>query len=288
MMLRRICTVLLISFLTASAAWSQNWQQTQDFAQAALDRGDFKTALLTFQRLAFFNQGGNKALINFQIARCYHLGGKLDLAARYYDNCFYIADDSLAQQAVIGKIGLLLSGRRFNEALAELYSLEFSTAPRDTQRLAFFEGLAHFGNMDFNEAHLAFSKALPKEDTLARNELNYFFLEDKRLHSPNPKLAHTLSFIVPGMGQFYAGDVKNGLNSLALSAGLVAIAVNIAATYSLFDAGLAVVPWLQRYYLGGTEKAKIIAERKRLENRAALYNDVLELFSTPRPSSSGS
>ncbi len=270
---------LLISLFTATTSYSQNWQQTLKFAELALEREDYQTALLTFQRLAFFSKGQeNKAYINFQIARCYHLQGKFKWAARYYDQCFYLAEDSLAQQALVGKIGLLLSQSMFKEALAEIYALEYSAVFKDTQRLAFLEGLAHFGNLEYEKAHDAFSKALPADDTLSKNQLRSLLLQDKRLSQPNPQIARTISFILPGAGQLYAGDLKNGLNSMALNAALVALAVNVATTYSLLDAGLVVLPWWLRYYLGGAEKARLIAERKRLENRAALYHDVLDIF----------
>ena len=72
-----------------------------------------------------------------------------------------------------------------------------------------------------------------------------------------------LSMIFPGAGQFYAGDLKNGFNSLILNAGLLTWFVSYAFTYSTIDAAFTIGPWFYRYYLGGFQRAgKMVTIKK--------------------------
>ena len=83
--------------------------------------------------------------------------------------------------------------------------------------------------------------------------------------------------ILPGSGQIYSGDFKNGINSILLTGGLAALGVLMYNQYSLLDAFLAVFPWFFRYYQGGYEKAKNIAHDKRAIRRDKTYKKVLEI-----------
>jgi tetratricopeptide (TPR) repeat protein len=279
-MWRGIYLGLWISFFLSHTAKAQTLEQTEQFAQKALARGNYEIALPALQRLAFFKKGGSKALISYQIAQCYKAQGNVALANQYYDNCYYTAqaNDSLAQEAVMGKISLLLSQRKFKKALAEIYSLEISGILTDAKRLAFLEGVALFGAQKFEKANQAFVRALPQPDSTKIKALDNLF-SDKRLRTPKPKIARNLSFFLPGLGQFYAGDLKNGVNSLALNTAMLGLTYNIVLNYTALDAFLAVIPWFQRYYLGGTEKAEIIAQNKLVENQAEVYLEVLAIFS---------
>ena len=73
---------------------------------------------------------------------------------------------------------------------------------------------------------------------------------------------------LPGLGQFYAGDIKNGINSLVINALFVGLFTYSFVTISPIDAYFSVLPWFQRYYKGGYTKAGIIAEQKVKKRRA--------------------
>ncbi|NJK95024.1 MAG: hypothetical protein HC905_09040 [Bacteroidales bacterium] len=55
------------------------------------------------------------------------------------------------------------------------------------------------------------------------------------LYRPNPRTASILSLCFPGLGQFYAGDIKNGINSLLLTTALVSLGVKISLEQSIWD-----------------------------------------------------
>jgi hypothetical protein len=103
----------------------------------------------------------------------------------------------------------------------------------------------------------------------------YFDL--KKLHRPSPKIAYWMSVVIPGSGQLYAGDIKNGMNSFVLSIGLAILTYNIAVSKSILDALITAFPWWQRYHIGGYNAAKRIAINKRQENRADVFKLIYKI-----------
>jgi hypothetical protein len=87
----------------------------------------------------------------------------------------------------------------------------------------------------------------------------------------NPKLARVMSIIFPGSGQIYAGDLKNGLNSFGLIAGLAATATALSASILFIDAAIIIFPWFQRYYMGGYQKAYAITLDKQKNRKNEVF-----------------
>lgn len=279
-MLRNSCTILflLINFLPPYSAVAQNINQTKAFAEEAFNRGDYSNALQAFQRVAFFQESQERAVLYYKIATCYSQTNKLDLANSYYDRSFFLAEDSLVREIIFEKLKILLRQGKFNNALLEIFSVEQALEGENAKRLHFFEGLCYYGLDDFNAAYVAFDNALTPKDSIAKKQLKTLLIDNKKLARPNPNKAQNLSYILPGLGQFYAGDVKNGFNSLLLSATFIGVAINVGYRYSFIDAAISVIPWFQRYYLGGADKAKIIAEQKLSENKVEVYIKVVSVF----------
>lgn len=75
----------------------------------------------------------------------------------------------------------------------------------------------------------------------------------------NPNLAFTLSFIVPGSGQMYAGKVFNGLVSLSVQSALFYTGVNGLYRGYPFTESIPSIALFQGFYFGGAEYAKEIA-----------------------------
>jgi hypothetical protein len=129
----------------------------------------------------------------------------------------------------------------------------------------------------FSQGEYQKSKALFKEVSPDTSVVNELFIKNAKIDKLKPKTAKILSIIIPGLGQFYAGDVKNGLNSFILSGGLMFLGVRSAINNSVLDAALSIMPWYQRYYTGGYNKAEAIAEAKIKERRFKVFNELLEV-----------
>ncbi|MBW8048773.1 MAG: hypothetical protein FVQ77_00220 [Cytophagales bacterium] len=103
------------------------------------------------------------------------------------------------------------------------------------------------------------------------------FSEINKVNKIRPRAAKNLSMLLPGAGQIYYGDIKNGINSFVLNGLLVAAGVYFAFEYTVLDAILFTGPFFRRYYKGGYMKAMIGAERKIVSLRSKKFIELLEL-----------
>ena len=81
----------------------------------------------------------------------------------------------------------------------------------------------------------------------------------------NPRLARRLS-ILPGLGQFYAGDIKNGLNSMVLLGGIGYGSYWLASEIHPL-AAIPLVLFATRYYAGGIANSEKYATRQNIKCR---------------------
>ncbi len=263
---------LIISFASA-----QGLDSTFALAEDLYQQERYGEAIYFYERARFFSDKELETDILFKMGQSYRRSAEPEKALAYFDRVYFTAkDQKLKQEAILAKVQSLVQMRSFTQALAEIYSAQAANDEQE-QRLSFYEGICHYARMDFSSAHEAFIAATGKDSAKAR-AIVALYADTSSLYRPRPKVAKRLSYFMPGLGQLYAGDVKNGLNSMALNAAMVALTINVGVNYSTFDAFLAVFPWVQRYYLGGTDKAEMIAQDKLLENRQDFYLEIMEIF----------
>lgn len=82
--------------------------------------------------------------------------------------------------------------------------------------------------------------------------------------------------IIPGMGQFYAGDIKNGINSLLITSAFMYLMVNTSIQYSVFEA-TSVLPWFSRYYVGGFNRAQTITINRVEDRQYQIYLQIMKI-----------
>ncbi len=174
----------------------------------------------------------------------------------------------------------MLLQEKYQYALAELYSLADSMPSIYFNRKKnFYLGIAYFGNNEFSLSEKSFLGALPNNSITEAEQIKDLFIKNKKVSRVKPKTARILSMCLPGLGQFYAGDIKNGINSLVINALFVGLFTYSFVTISPIDAYFSVLPWFQRYYKGGYTKAGIIAEQKVKKRRVKVYNEIIATVS---------
>ena len=80
--------------------------------------------------------------------------------------------------------------------------------------------------------------------------------------------------LVPGVGQFYAGEVWSGVVSLAVNGGLVAFGVGEAVAGYWLSAWLGTGIPLSNTYFVGQERARMLTERRNARVLRT-HNDLL-------------
>lgn len=258
---------------------SQNLEETLKFADFQFESGNYNLALKEYQRVLFFNDGRNLHHIYEQIGSTFFLKKDFKKAAYYFELSYKTTEsDSIKTEILFKKVACYMLDKNFKLATFELMNLPDSLNLQTANRKNFYFAICYWGMEDFEKAKSSFLEILPVEHKSAREAINLLFSKKRNLYKPKPKTAQILSIFIPGSGQIYSGDVKNGINSLILTGGFVVLGVYMTQYYNLFDAILTAIPWFMRYHQGGYRGAKKIAYNKRADRRNKTYQKVLKVI----------
>jgi TM2 domain-containing membrane protein YozV len=255
----------------------QTAAETHAFADSLYSAGRLSQALPVYQRAAFFMRPVVDPEVLCRIADCFYDTGDFEKALEFYDHSYFAQpDDSIKKEVLFRKSACYLRTHNYNFALMELLNLDDSLSPGFDARRNFYLGMAWYGLEDFTKAGDYFEKAAP--DPQKRQEIHEIFANQKKFYRPKPRLASWLSVFVPGAGQIYSGEVTAGINSLVLTGFFVGLGFYIATVTSPVDALFTALPWFQRYYQGGFQRAADFARIKRAANRNLIFNELLPLM----------
>jgi tetratricopeptide (TPR) repeat protein len=277
--------ILIINLLIGSVIFAQTVEDVVRFAGEQFENGNFSVAAQEYNRALFF--GYNKVdEASIQIGHCYSELSNYDQAESFYDRAFKFShSDSLKNEAVLGKTFCLLMQNKNFLALSELLYINDYPNLQQQTGMHFLKGIACYGLGDDTLAYDEFYTVLNLSDindsvkTLLTNEFNKVYRYHKKY---NPNRAYFMSGIFPGSGQISVGAYKDGINSMLLIAALSLVAVLMFRDHYLFiDVALALFPWIQRYYMGGMDKAKGLALSKIEAKRYESYLRIIEL-TTPK------
>lgn len=246
---------------------SQSIESVIRFGDSLFQHTQYRKALHEYQRAFFFAGDELKPLLSENIAGCYFALEDFQMARNYYDSAiYYSTSDHLSVDSEFQKIRCFMMEDNFGYALLQLNDLEVGADIHLQRKRNLYQGICCFVMGQYDEMQQHFLKSIPKTDTLKINQLQLLYEERKMLKRPDPRLAMVLSIILPGAGQVYSGDIKEGLNSLFLLSGLVYL-----GTSGLFINPFLTIPFFQRYYIGGIIRTKEIAQEKRKNNQYEYY-----------------
>ena len=268
-----VCNIL------TTVTLAQNLQETLKFANSQFESGNYNLALKEYQRVLFFNDGSNLQHIYEQIGSSFFFKKDFKKAAYYYELSYKTAaSESIKTEILFKKAACFMLDKNFKLATLELMNLPDSLDLQSTNRKNFYFAVCYWGMEDFEKSKSSFLEILPVDQISAREEITLLFSKKRNLYKPNPKTAQILSIFIPGSGQIYSGDFKNGINSLVLTGGIVILGIYMTQYYSLFDAILTVFPWFIRYHQGGYQGAKKIAQNKRANRKNETYQNILKVI----------
>jgi TM2 domain-containing membrane protein YozV len=275
------CFLLWISLLlTATPALrSQDAAQCVAFAREQMARGNDSLARKTLQRVLFFDRKTYGVTCYAELAT---LNLRLNDYAQsefYFDLLYHATrSDSLREVALFGKTGALLLQSKYREARVELLSLPAQLSPDAAVRRHLLMGAALYGERRFDEAEKELLALLPEEDLANRTELQQLLQRARHYDRKNPRTARILSIVLPGSGQFYAGDFRNGFNSLILNGLTASWFIYTATTVSFGDALMSVGSWVFRYYAGGYQRAGRLVEERKQERLQRNFQRIVRLY----------
>lgn len=268
-------------------------EKTFDYAVDRFNQKDYYNAITEFERYIFF--GTNKTNITkskYMIGLCYLRGGNYKKAQEYFQS-FLNYNGELQEEAYIR-----LADINF---LSELEKVKIHNS-YDYEPVYFYdEGYKKylkeykFGKY-YDEAYLKLiivnllnlnyteAKKLIKDyntDEKIIGNLKFKIDEINKIRSKSKSLAVILSIFFPGMGQVYAGEVKEGLIAFLVNVSVASFAIYSYKNYSKLLGVLAGYYELS-FYLGNI-KNSINAVEKYNENsknkyRISLINLYIKYF----------
>lgn len=258
---------------------AQDLNDTYRFGLEQFALKHYESASLAFERVLYFGNGQFAVSTLDHLAQIKLLTEDIEGAMNYYNRAA-VASEDYAERSwyTLRKCACLLSLHRTKYALIDLYDFTDNLPDSTLRYRNFLLGIAHFTELNFADSRIAFKQAIPESDVAKRNELDSLFAVVEDIKHPDPKKARIMSMILPGLGQFYAGDIKNGINSLLLTGGFVYLGINTIINYGYLSALASVLPWYQRYFQGGFNRAERIAAARLEEKRDAIYQQVLQLY----------
>jgi len=267
--------------LTGFSVLPQNPEQCSKTADSLFSVKNYEAAELLYLRIIFFESEAGLLSDYYKLAECLFFNQKTEDALFYYNIAYQNTNSkSEANNILFRKAMIYLLKNEYNESIRELLDVDTTIDAETQRRYFFYHGLLAYQNNLYDSSRQLFNQSLSeKADTVKINEI--FSNIDFR-NKPNPKTARALSMILPGLGQLYAGDIKNAVNSFVLNAVLAGVFLYVSQKYGIIDATLSVFPWFQRYYFGGFNRAKQIAQAKKDSKKDIQLLEIMNVFSAEK------
>lgn len=257
----RILLPALFSFWV-SVVVAQTSVQSLSFARAQIEAGNYSMAGKALSRLVFFDNGIEHPETFELLAETYFRQNDFSNAWHFYDLAAIRSDnDSMRAEFTSRKAACRLYKKEYHEAMIDLMSYQGNPSAAQEWQFDLLAGIASFYLYDYKNAEAYLLRCADSSSTQAVIESFRTIKQTEKRY--NPRKARVMSFIIPGSGQLYAGDTKNGLNSFMLVTGFVAVGFGLATSIQFVDAAIIVFPWFQRYYMGGYQKAYTITLDKQ-------------------------
>lgn len=272
--------IFLILFIFISeVSFSQDLKQSFDFANELFAKKDYSGAGVTYRRVIYFDKTDIYRKDCYKnIADCLYETQQYEEAADYYELAFFQQkSDSAKAEVIFRKMSCYLIQNNFEYAEIEFLNLPSTLNFEQSKRKTFYAAVLNFSVEKYDLAKTQFTSLIDSTDIESKKKIEQLFIKNEKINKLNPRTARIMSMIIPGLGQFYAGDIKNGTNSIILTVGIATwgIVTAIKST-SPFDVLVTVAPWFQRYYMGGYKKAEQIAINEKKKRRSKVYNQILD------------
>lgn len=239
-----------------------------DYANKLFTDEKYFDAITEFKRLQFFDSLGQYSFIsNKLVASSYKQGGKFNEAIYYFSKAELSTPnlDSLFNIKIEIVKTNLLRGTNFRafDLLNELENdARFS---RKGHQITYWKGWAYIFSEEWERASAEFEKISPNHTlkNLCENVSETQYSENT---------AKALSYILPGVGQFYTGNYLSGILSLGWVTLWTYISVQAFIADRIFD-GLMVADFLTlRFYNGSLQNAEKFAQEHNQGVSSWMFN----------------
>ncbi len=261
-----ICTFLCAPFFISA-------QETRA-ADSLLAAGAYLPARVSYERLLFKgNREGNVLVLR----KSYSLKAEGNYADSYTTlqrADFFAGDDSLKFKLYYESILNAFLAGKYDLALNKIQELHYYLPGLTQPTLDLVEILTlnHLQKFELAEAKF---KSFVSTNNLP-DDMNPY--RKRNLKLKNPTKAESISHLLPGVGQMYAGYGGRGATSLVIQAGLVAFSIYSFVNGYYFSGAFTGVGLFYIFNNGGARHAYYLAEKRNQEVITRIDKEVKQVL----------
>lgn len=257
--LRFIVVIALIMVFSAAPVLSD---EAMKIADGLLEQRHYDQAITEYKRFVFFNPEDEQISYAFyKMGLAYRAGRNWQPAIDAFKSSVRRAGHaSIANERRLVLATTLIASGNYSLARLELLRvIEFSGEASLRAKARYFDGIASLYMFDWDAVERAFGDFY-SESSEGRmvervGQINPVLLEARRSYR-SVGLARFLSTLLPGLGQIYAGDWRDGLNALAINGLGIGLLANAIYHEDYTDAVL-ISSISMRYYMGNRYRAGV-------------------------------
>lgn len=272
-----LTSILFIVFSFSVYAQYIDLSQQKNYADYLYNEKNYASSLKEYLRLYYYDKENAYPSTCHDIATNFLALNDLDNALKYLDLYYFtLKNEEEKNNLKYEKQKIYLLKGDHNRALIEILQIN-KKVDYDKDRYHFMLACNYLFANDFEKAKTNIYKLsyIHTIDTLALNKkLKSLIKNDHK----NPKNARWYSSVIPGLGQTVNGDLKGGINSLALYVGFWALFFDLSTEIGVANSAVSVGPWLIRYYLGGLQNAVKSAKINKFNKKQTYILETINLI----------
>lgn len=256
----RHVTVLAVVFLLFTVDAGSASDPALDLGEQLFALGNYDAAITEYKRFLFFTPDHPQVVeAQFKIGLAYRAQGWWMEAVEAMIAAVQLTTETESQAEMRTELAVtLIASGAYDFALIELIKIDMqSRSERLRQRARFLRGIAYLYQFKWEHARSVFQAYFSEVPSAAETaaKIDGLFLDALNRRQKSEKAARMLSTFLPGLGQTYAGDWKNGLNALLLNGLLGYVTLDAAIERDYDDALLSFFFLSYRYYAGNRYRA---------------------------------
>ncbi|MCD4691519.1 MAG: tetratricopeptide repeat protein [Calditrichales bacterium] len=231
--------------------------------------GNYNAAITEYKRFIYYNP--KNELVSdayYKIGLSYRSQNKwADAIDAMKVSLTLCMQDSIKDERRISIAIIMIAGQNYSAAEFELLkAAHFSKYPSNRKKAFYFLGVCNLYTFKWEKARHAFQKYY--SDDLLNNavDVDSLLQLSNNIKYKSPRFAKWTSTFLPGSGQIYAGDYKDGINALVVNTLTSYLLVNALLERQYVDIILCYLTLFERYYRGN---------RYHAEKTVKEYNDNL-------------
>lgn len=263
-----VCMLILTAGLALEVHAQSIFKEQYSVASELFNKGEYFDSITELKRLLFFDQTNEyRFRANSMMGYCYKYGALLDEAIKYFTIAqAYAPDDSalFSAKTEVIRCNILRHTTQNAQVLLRQLSKDKRFQGRMNE-IYYWTGWVYIFEDDWAKAALEFGRIdanHPLRELSGRVEKEKYSVS----------FAKVISYILPGVGQFYTGEYLSGIMSLGWLGLLGYYSVESFAADRIFD-GLVTTGLFLRFHRGNVQNAGKFAIEKNSEitNKALNY-----------------